>query len=168
MVETLKEVTNEIEFENKLKEIAELKAQVERLHKVIYDMRDGSKALIYAALSSAQGEFPTITKLKAGVHNSVFATHAEMVLSVQPILTKYSLSVTHTEDIIDGLNILITTLGHKSGQSIVSRRLTKNDNNQKNEQHAEGGALTYFRRYTYAAILGLVPEENDGAAYPQN
>ena len=100
--------------------------------------------------------------------NAQFGEFADLstVLSVvNPALAANGLSVIHTTKILEGKNVLVTNLMHTSGEIISSEYLLPVASNVRgNPMHAEGGALTYFRRYCELAILGLnagIPD-NDG------
>ena len=100
--------------------------------------------------------------------NAQFGEFADLstVLSVvNPALAANGLSVIHTTKIYQDRNVLVTNLMHTSGEVITSEYLLPIVNNVSgNPMHAEGGALTYFRRYCELAILGLnagIPD-NDG------
>jgi len=100
--------------------------------------------------------------------NAQFGEFADLstVLSVvNPALAANGLSVIHTTKILESRNVLVTNLMHTSGEIISSEYLLPVAANVRgNPMHAEGGALTYFRRYCELAILGLnagIPD-NDG------
>jgi len=100
--------------------------------------------------------------------NAQFGEFADLstVLSVvNPALAANGLSVIHTTKIVESRNVLVTNLMHTSGEVITSEYLLPVANNVRgNPMHAEGGAITYFRRYCELAILGLnagIPD-NDG------
>ena len=100
--------------------------------------------------------------------NAQFGEFADLstVLSVvNPALAANGLSVIHTTKIYQDRNVLETNIMHTSGEVITSEYLLPIVNNVRgNPMHAEGGALTYFRRYCELAILGLnagIPD-NDG------
>lgn len=111
------------------------------------------------ALASAQGEMPTVAKDKANTFfKSKYADLASVIQTVAPIITKHGLSVTQFPD-FDGTHDLLTTrLIHASGQWIeASMRLMP----VKQDPQSQGSALTYARRYSYCAALGIVADEDD-------
>lgn len=59
---------------------------------------------------------------------------------------------------------LITLLTHKSGEWMKSVVYLPQ---QSNDYQAFGSALTYLKRYTYCALLGIVAEDDDDANYAQ-
>ena len=94
-----------------------------------------------------------------------FADLSTVLSTVNPALAANGLAVVHTTKVEDNKNILITNLLHTSGESITSEMLQPvNTGGRGNPMHQEGGAITYCRRYTLLAILGLnagIPD-NDG------
>jgi hypothetical protein len=125
------------------------------------------------ALAVAQGEFPKIVATEIGKvqgegkkgayeYTYKYADLAGVVETVQPILSKHGLSVAQFISVTDGGNDTLTTwLMHESGQFITSsmRLYLKKDDSQ-----GQGSAVTYARRYSYCAALGLVVDEDDDGA----
>ena len=84
-----------------------------------------------------------------------FADLPTVLSTVLPALAKHELIQSQTfEPGPDGTTILVTTLMHVSGESIVSR-LPLILGRNSNAMFALGGAITYFRRYALLSILGL-------------
>ena len=94
-----------------------------------------------------------------------FADLSTVLSTVNPALASNDLAVVHTTKVVEGKNVLITNLLHTSGESITSEMLLPNNTGGGgNPMHKEGGAITYCRRYSLLAILGLnagIPD-NDG------
>ena len=94
-----------------------------------------------------------------------FADLSTVLSTVNPALAANGLAVVHTTKVVEGKNVLITNLLHTSGESITSEMLLPlNTGGRGNPMHQEGGAITYCRRYSLLAILGLnagIPD-NDG------
>jgi hypothetical protein len=125
------------------------------------------------ALTVAQGEFPKIVATEIGKikgegksgayeYSYKYADLAGVVETVQPILSKHGLSVAQFISVTEGGNDTLTTwLMHESGQFITSsmRLYLKKDDSQ-----SQGSAVTYARRYSYCAALGLVVDEDDDGA----
>jgi hypothetical protein len=76
---------------------------------------------------------------------------------VRPILAKHGLSVSHVTGIHDGHFGLTTYLLHSSGESILSFYPL----NQTDKAQEMGSQITYARRYTTTALLGIASEEDD-------
>ena len=102
---------------------------------------------------------------KANAQFGKFADLSSVLSVVNPVLARNGLVVIHTTEILEGRNILVTNLMHISGEVIPSKYLLPLVKETRgNSIHAEGGALTYFRRYCELGILGQnagIPD-NDG------
>lgn len=113
-----------------------------------------------AALVAAQAEFGAVPK---GATNpffkSKYASLPDVVQHASPILAKHGLAISqHVTYDETGRDALMTYLLHKSGQYIaysMKLHLVKED------PQAQGSAITYARRYSYQAVLGLVTDEDD-------
>ena len=115
---------------------------------------------IYGALSLAQGEFPEIAKTKKG-HGYMYADIADILRAVRPILASNGLAVMQMmED-----DVLVTSLVHKSGAKIDSRYpLVVDGTGRMNNIQRQGAALTYARRYSLTALLGVAADEDVDAS----
>ena len=102
---------------------------------------------------------------KANAQFGKFADLSCVLSVVNPVLARNGLVVIHTTEILEGRNILVTNLMHISGEIVESKYLLPLIKETRgNPIHAEGGALTYFRRYCELGILGQnagIPD-NDG------
>ncbi len=112
-----------------------------------------------SALAMAQAEMGMAAKDGSNPHfNSSFASLASMTLASREHLTKHGLSVSQPLRETDKGPLLVTKLLHKSGQWLSSElylRATKTDS------QGQGSAITYARRQTYAAIIGLAVADDD-------
>lgn len=124
---------------------------------------------LFAAFSLFQGELDNAAKAKSG-HGYNYADLAECINTAKPFLAKHGLAVAQllgsTED---GKATLTTMLTHKSGQylsdTLVMEAAKLQGGGGKNPVQELGSAITYQRRYSYAAILGIAQEDNDAAGY---
>lgn len=115
---------------------------------------------LYGALASAQGEFPEIPKTKQG-HGYKYAAMADILRAVRPILSKNGLAVFQS---ISG-DVLVTTLAHKGGATLVSQYpLVQDGTGRMNNIQRMGAALTYARRYSLTALLGVAADEDIDAS----
>jgi hypothetical protein len=122
------------------------------------------------ALVKAQGELNAVSKDGKNPHfKSTYATLQNIVESTRDVLHRHGLAVVQTFSQTDGTYIdLTTTLVHESGEWIsgtITVRPTKPD------PQGLGSAATYARRYAYAAILGIVADDDDdgnAASAPNN
>lgn len=118
---------------------------------------------IAAALSAFQSELkqPELSKevkvtTKSGSsYKFKYADLSTCVKAATPAMTKNGLVV--TQIIINGT--LVTILAHKSGQWFRSEIAI----GRPNDFQALGSAITYLKRYTYCAILGIVADTDDDA-----
>lgn len=114
-----------------------------------------------AALSKAQGEMQAAIKDKVNpFFKSSYADLGSVWDAARPVLSKYGLCVMQTTEMNqDGTRIImVTTLAHTSGQWMKSFLPL---NPAKNDSQGVGAALTYLRRYSLSAIVGVVCDEDD-------
>lgn len=121
------------------------------------------------ALSAAQAEFPSIPKDGYNPHfKSRFSTLKATQKATRPVLDKHGLVVTQFPSHVDGEPALTTWLAHNSGQFITETTVLALS---KRDPQAQGGAITYLRRYAYSSVLGLASDEDDddgnSASLPQ-
>lgn len=84
----------------------------------------------------------------------------------QPLLSKYNLGITQLPCSQDGGHPGVeTVLFHGPTGQWISNRITMPVYTQKgaNEAQIAGAIITYLRRYSWLAILGLSSEDNDAA-----
>jgi hypothetical protein len=113
------------------------------------------------ALSKAQGEMQAAIKDKVNpFFKSSYADLGSVWDAARPVLSKYGLCVMQTTHMApDGTKILmVTTLAHTSGQWVKSFLPL---NPSKNDSQGIGAALTYLRRYSLSAIVGVVCDDDD-------
>lgn len=125
-----------------------------------------------AALAAAQGEFSAVPRDQTNdFFNSRYADLASVVAAASPILAAHGLAVTQwigTDQ--ERRDTLTTWLLHTSGQYIASATPLKLnvDKDGRETSQAHGSAVTYARRYSYMAALGLVADaDDDGNAASQ-
>src|SRR5579872_4342960 len=114
-----------------------------------------------AALSKAQGEMQAAIKDKMNpFFKSAYADLGSIWDAARPVLSKYGLCIMQTTEISpEGSRIImVTTLAHTSGQWMKSYLPL---NPSKNDSQGIGAALTYLRRYSLSAIVGVVCDDDD-------
>jgi len=127
------------------------------------ELKPETKADIYQALIAAQGEFKPIPKTKKVNFGNVkysYADFDDLVQCVRPILCKNSLAFVHrinTE--LDHTTFMECEILHKSGQSIGCKLEIKLPDDPKQA----GAIITYFKRYTLEAMLGVTTNEDTDA-----
>lgn len=145
--------------------IDQLKDDIEILKEKIKELRSNNNSFIYSALTKVQAEMPIIQKNTTTFGKQKYADLAEIIRISRPILVKHGLSITQTFNVLETGHIkLITTLCHSSGQSIKSEiRLilaSQDPKNMQNMLHETGKSITYLRRYTYCAIVGIATDDD--------
>lgn len=119
-------------------------------------------AKLATALSKAQGEFQSIHAERTGQlgHRKYrYADLASFLTAVRGVLSKHGLAVIQRPLPSDGeLVLLETMITHDSGEWIAGELCIKSANTTA---QAIGSALTYARRYSLSAMLGLATEEDD-------
>lgn len=112
------------------------------------------------ALSQAQGEMRHATKDSNNpFFKSKYADLPSVIDACRSSLSKHQLAVVQTIQNDEHGIQLVTYLGHSSGQWITSSMpvLSKD-----NTPQAVGSAITYARRYSLAALVGVAQEDDDG------
>lgn len=118
---------------------------------------------IYKAFIGAQAEIANPTKSKQG-HGYKYAELSQLTEMANELLPRHGMGHTQTTDTIDGQLVLVTTLFHSSGEWIQGfYPLEKAGMHKVNDAQQMGAAITYARRYTLAAILGIAQEDDDAA-----
>jgi len=140
---------------------------------------------ISKALLAIQKEIETIKKNAINpFYNSQYATLDEILEIIKPICNKHSVVLlqditdlkiptertrikNNETEIVNINNITISTmLIHESGEWIQQEGLTLP--NEKNTAQGAGGAVTYGRRYSLSAMLGIATEQDDDGNGSQN
>lgn len=127
-----------------------------------------SIAALAAALVEAQGEMPNPpkeTKGQVGSQVRFYADLPTLVETVKPILAKNGLAYVQLPcDTHPGAVGVTTRIMHKSGEWMEDTVSMPAGNNGA---QGVGSAITYARRYSLMAVLGLAPEDDDGAGASQ-
>ena len=112
------------------------------------------------ALSKAQGQFEHAKKdVKNDFFKSKYATLASVIDAAKIPLLNNGLSVSQTTSINESGGVVLTTLlMHSSGEWIQGDYPIMP---VKPDPQAYGSALTYGRRYMFAAITGIAPDDDD-------
>lgn len=119
---------------------------------------------ISAAWVAAAADMPNVPKETRGqVGNAVrnYADLATVTETVRPILAAHGLAYVQGCSDGDKVVTITTRLVHKSGQWIEDSLTMPTG---QNTAQAVGSAITYGRRYSLMAVLGLAPDDDDGAA----
>ena len=111
------------------------------------------------ALAKAQGEISSAIEDKVNPHfKSSYASLSSIWEACRLPLSKNGLAVIQVMSSENQELVLITTLAHSSGQWIKSILPISN---VKATPQALGSAITYMRRYSLAAMVGVAPDDDD-------
>lgn len=110
------------------------------------------------AISALQGEVHDVEKDAKG-NFSGYATLGAVLSVVRPLLAKHGLALTQFPTTIDGKPGLTTTVMHISGQYQSADAVFLVD---KSTMQGLGSAVSYMRRYSATAILGITQVDDDG------
>jgi hypothetical protein len=115
-----------------------------------------------AALSKAQTSFtPAVKDAANPFYKSKYLTLAGALDAVRSALGANGLALVQAVDATGDKLTLNTTLLHSSGEWIGS---TYPINPVKNDPQGIGSAVSYGRRYSLMALLGIAAEDDDGEA----
>jgi hypothetical protein len=116
---------------------------------------------LYRALAKARTEFTKVKFDSVNPHfKNKFASLASMHDATIEALSANGLMILQLPTDNDGRFALKTVLAHVSGASVETTLLMPPT---KNDAQGIGSAMTYARRYSYAAILNIVGEPDDDA-----
>lgn len=114
---------------------------------------------LITALSKAQGIMMPAIKDSINPHfKSSYADLASVWEACRSALSSSGLAVTQTLDFAGEKQVLVTLLGHTSGQwikSVIALPI------QRPGPHELGSCLSYCRRYALAAMVGVYQDDDD-------
>lgn len=131
-------------------------------------MKSEKLDLLASALSKAQAEMPAVPMNAVNPFlKNKYADLAEMIKVASPILAKNGLSISQQPVSVEGQIGVTTTLLHASGQWIEDTiSLPLGDEKGKSLAQVAGSIITYLRRYSYGAIVGLATDEDTDGNQP--
>jgi len=113
------------------------------------------------ALTTFQGKMTAVKKDATNpFYKSKYATLDTIWESIRKPLSENGLSIAQTMNLVNDKSVLETTLYHTSGEWISGTQLV---NPVKDDPQSLGSAISYARRYSLSAILGVVADEDDDA-----
>ena len=129
---------------------------------------------LYQALSKAQAEFDIAQTSGYNPHfKNTFSTQTDLIKASRPALSKYGLAVVQYPQSENDKVFLVTKIIHESGEAEYSTVQISLD--KPNDPQAFGKALSYYTRYVYKNMVGVMSadeSEDDDAqsisATPQN
>lgn len=122
---------------------------------------------LFAALAAAQGEMEPVKNdgtnpfFKRGGKDSTYATLNSVLSVAREPLSKHGLALVQLPTNAGSEVCVTTMLTHKSGQWLRSRVQAKP---AKADAQGIGSVVTYLRRYSALAVLGLAGADDDGNA----
>ena len=117
---------------------------------------------IAAAFVAAQAEMPEVTKGRkatVGTYSYTYADLGDVLNAVRPTLVKHGLAVAQDVSRHERMIEVVTVIVHKSGESVAFGPMGFESGSTP---QASGSAVTYARRYSLLAALGLATEDDDG------
>lgn len=117
-------------------------------------------AAIAAALAKAQGEIETAKKDSENPHfRSKYADLASVWEACRSALSKNGIAVVQAPGTDEtGAVTMTTMLSHSSGEWMCSTMACKP---ARNDAQSMGSVITYLRRYSLSAMVGVAPDEDD-------
>jgi hypothetical protein len=110
------------------------------------------------ALVAAIGELQNVAKTAANPYfKSKYAPLDAIVDATRPVLLKHGLAISQAPIVEEGKAGVVTTILHEGGYSTSSTLLLPI---KDQSPQGVGGACTYARRYSLAAVCGLATEED--------
>jgi hypothetical protein len=121
-------------------------------------------ASIVPAFTVALGQLVDITRSRtadAGKYSYSYADLAAVLEVVRPTLAGHGLAVTQSATATAGAVSVVTTIVHASGEWLTFPSLELPV--AGHDPQALGSGITYARRYSLLAVLGIATEDDDGA-----
>jgi len=115
---------------------------------------------IASALAIAQGSFGIAEENKTGAFKGKYASYESLRSATKKPLSENGLCITHVISMGDKGQVMTTQLSHKSGQWIRSEIFLPTGGKGEST-HELGKAITYCKRYSYAAIICVSTGEED-------
>ncbi len=127
-----------------------------------------AQASLYAALAKAQSEMPAVEKDAVNPHfKSRFTSLDHLIAKTRPVLNRHGLAIVQLplRD-HDGMPVLRTTIAHSDGASISADAPLIP---MKQDMQGIGAAISYMRRFAWAAACGIASEtDDDGESIAQH
>lgn len=130
-----------------------------------------STAAIGAALAKAQAKMPVVAFDATNPFlKNKYASLGAVIRASRPILEEFGLAIIQLPTSINGAIGVETTIIHESGEWISTDPLTLPMGDEKGKSNAQlaGSIITYLRRYSLAAALGLYADEDTDGHDPRD
>ena len=120
------------------------------------------------ALAAAQAEMPAVGPDKqadvptksGGKFTYQYVSLGNLIAKTRPVLNKHGISIVQSTELADGRPVLRTVLMHTSGETLDAGVMPLY---AEGGMQQLGGAITYARRYAWAAALGISDQEDTDA-----
>jgi len=145
-------------------QIPDLQDQRAMTEEIIASLQQPKRNDLYTALAAAQGQITAAEALQtadAGSYSYKYADLAACLEVVRKPLSENELALIQIPSIIEGEVHVETILGHSSGQSISCTMAMRPE---KGGPQAIGAVMTYLRRYSLSAMLGVAQYDDDAAS----
>ena len=127
-------------------------------------------ASLAEALAAAQAEMPAVTPDKTakvptragGEFSYSYVSLGNLIAKTRPVLNKHGLAITQGTATVEGQTVLRTTLIHSSGETLEVGEVPLFS---ERTMQQFGGAITYARRYAWAAALGISDQDDTDAQH---
>lgn len=122
-----------------------------------------------AALSKAQAEMPSapMNSVNPFLKNR-FADLGAVIAASRPVLARNGLSITQFPVSNNGSIGVTSILMHEGGEWLEETiTLPLNEERGKSAAQVAGSVITYLRRYSWAAVLGMYADEDTDGHAPQ-
>lgn len=119
---------------------------------------------LYEALAKAQAEFEQIRpNAIGGNHSNRYADLGAIIAATRPALNRNGIALVQTVDSSGDKVVIETVLYHKDGGVLRSEptSIPVAPGGGMNAAQARGSAITYGRRYSLAAFLGVAADDDD-------
>lgn len=117
---------------------------------------------LFKALAEFRESVPVIHEATKG-YNYTYASLGQILKVINPLLKKHGLGFTQ---LLDGTNLKTIIYHIKSGESLESTVEIPQDVKlaSMNAFQVAGSAITYYRRYSISAALGLITDKDIDAS----
>lgn len=121
-----------------------------------------AKQAYMADFAQMQPELPAVERKGTAHNDKKYAKYEDVIEAVRPHLGKYGFGFSHKVNQTDAKIEVICTLTHRSGYSESTQFVAAADaSGSKNAVQAVGSTISYGKRYTLLALLGIATEDED-------
>ena len=134
----------------------------------LFDLKEKSdtrraRSAFLAAFSALQSDLPSVERRGTGHNAKKYARFEDFVEAIRPKLSQHGFSLSHrvTQPAPDRICIT-AVLGHREGhQEETTLSLPMDTSGNKTAVHALASSISYGKRYTGMAIIGVATEDED-------